>query len=83
MLTRMQHRVEVVAQPWQVFAGQQMGGGERGVPAYSATLYGFGTATGETMSHAGYCAHREQGTRRPWPRQCRGIFEHSARRLSR
>ena len=50
MLTRIGIKVEVVAQPWQVFAGQQMGGGERGVPAYSATLYGFGTATGETMS---------------------------------
>lgn len=50
MLTRIGIRTEVVVQPWQVFAGQQMGGGERGVPAYSATLYGFGTATGETMS---------------------------------
>jgi peptide/nickel transport system substrate-binding protein len=50
MLSRIGIKTEVVAQPWQVFAGQQMGGGERGVPAYSATLYGFGTATGETMS---------------------------------
>jgi peptide/nickel transport system substrate-binding protein len=28
MLTRIGIRTEVVTQPWQVFAGQQMGGGE-------------------------------------------------------
>jgi peptide/nickel transport system substrate-binding protein len=50
MLSRIGIRTEVQALPWQVFAGQQMGGGERGLPAYSVTLYGFGTATGETMS---------------------------------
>ena len=57
MLTRIGVKTEVIAQPWQVFAGQQMGGGERGVPAYSATLYGFGTATGETMSQHWMLVH--------------------------
>ncbi len=50
MLSRIGIRTEVQTLPWQVFAGKQMGGGDRGQPAYSMTLYGFGTATGETMS---------------------------------
>jgi peptide/nickel transport system substrate-binding protein len=63
MLTRIGIRTDVQALPWQVFAGQQMGGGERGVPAYSVTLYGFGTATGETMSQHWMLLHTKNPER--------------------
>jgi len=50
MLTRIGIRTQAEALPWAVFGAKQMAGGDRRTPAYSVTLYGFGTATGETMS---------------------------------
>ena len=57
MITRIGLRCEVDAMPWAIYGGKQMGGGERGLPAFSATLYGFGTATGETMSQLWMLLH--------------------------
>lgn len=50
MMTRAGIRTEVEAQPWSVYSSKQYVGGERGLSAFSASLIGFGTATGETMS---------------------------------
>ncbi len=57
MITRIGLRCEVSALPWAIFGGNQMTGGPGGIPAYSATLYGFGTATGETMSQLWMLLH--------------------------
>jgi peptide/nickel transport system substrate-binding protein len=63
MLTRIGIRTEVQAMPWAVYAGKQMGGGERQTPAFSVTLYGFGTATGETMSQHWMLLHTQNKER--------------------
>jgi peptide/nickel transport system substrate-binding protein len=57
MLTRIGIRTEVEAQPWAVYSSKQYVGGERGLSAFSASLIGFGTATGETMSQHWMLVH--------------------------
>ncbi len=57
MLTRIGIRTEVEAQPWSVYSSKQYVGGERGLSAFSASLIGFGTATGETMSQHWMLVH--------------------------
>jgi peptide/nickel transport system substrate-binding protein len=57
MITRTGIHCEVETLPWAVFGGAQMTGGPGSTPAYSATLQGFGTATGETMSQLWMLLH--------------------------
>jgi peptide/nickel transport system substrate-binding protein len=57
MLTRIGIRTDVEAQPWAVYSSKQYVGGERGLSAFSASLIGFGTATGETMSQLWMLVH--------------------------
>jgi peptide/nickel transport system substrate-binding protein len=57
MMTRIGIRTEVEAQPWSVYSSKQYVGGERGLSAFSASLIGFGTATGETMSQLWMLLH--------------------------
>lgn len=57
MLNRIGIRTQVDSMPWAVYAGKQYVGGERGLSAFSASLIGFGTATGETMSQLWMLLH--------------------------
>ncbi len=57
MLTRIGIRTDVETLPWAIYAAKQMKGGDHGTPAYSVDLYGFGTATGETMSQLWMLVH--------------------------
>ncbi len=57
MLTRIGIQCQVEALPWAVFGSKYMLGGPGNTPAYTATLSGFGTATGETMSQLWMLLH--------------------------
>ncbi len=57
MITRIGIQCQVDVMPWAIFGGKQMVGGPGGIPAFTVTLYGFGTATGETMSQLWMLLH--------------------------
>ena len=63
MLTRVGIKSKVVTMPRATYFSRQKGGGELGAPEFSVTLYGFGTATGETMSQLWMLLHAENPER--------------------